>query len=104
MIHDNLRVTAAHDTVLDYAEFFLLLLEFDTRWDEFLLSMTKIPSDDILEESVHNEDTGVWATQDHIRIVRHGNSSKDIDAQLSEIKNDDEEEYRSATSITKLWG
>ena len=23
--------------------------EFDTRWDEILLSMTKIPSDDILE-------------------------------------------------------
>ena len=26
--------------------------EFDTRWNEILLSMTKIPSDDILEKSV----------------------------------------------------
>ena len=25
-----------------------MFLEFDTRWDELLLSMTKIPSDDIL--------------------------------------------------------
>ena len=25
------------------------ILEFDTKWDEILLSMTQIPSDDILE-------------------------------------------------------
>ena len=48
--------TGAHDTVLDYADLFSVSLfettmfqEFDTRWDEMLLSMTKIPSDDILE-------------------------------------------------------
>ena len=46
----------AHDTVLDYADLFSvtfhddnILQEFDTRWDEVLLSMSKIPSDDILE-------------------------------------------------------
>ena len=44
-----------HDTVLDYVDLFSAALrddniqEFDTRWDEVLLSMTKIPSDDILE-------------------------------------------------------
>ena len=27
--------------------------EFDSKWDGFLLSMTKIPSDDILEGSAH---------------------------------------------------
>ena len=49
------RVTGAHDTVLDYAGLFSVSLhgeyiqEFDTRWDEVLLSMSKIPSDDILE-------------------------------------------------------
>ena len=47
--------TGAHDTVLDWADLFSITLrndnvqEFDTRWDEILLSMTKIPSDDILE-------------------------------------------------------
>ena len=43
------------DTVLDYADLFSATLrnhdvqDFDTRWDEILLSMTKIPSDDVLE-------------------------------------------------------
>ena len=55
MIYDYFRVTGAHHRVLDYADFFSITLrndnvqEFDTRWDEIPLSMTKIPSDDILE-------------------------------------------------------
>ena len=55
MIYDYFRVTGAHDTVLDYADLFSVTLhddniqEFETRWDEVLLSMSKIPSDDILE-------------------------------------------------------
>ena len=48
MIHDYFRVTGAHHTVLDYADLFTIILrnddvqEFDTRWDEISLSMTKI--------------------------------------------------------------
>ena len=55
MIHDYFRVTGAHDTVLAFADLFSVTLrddnvqEFDTIWDEVLLSMTKNPSDDILE-------------------------------------------------------
>ena len=55
MIYDYFRVTCAHRTALDYADFFSVTLhgdniqDFDTRWDEVLLSMSKIPSDDILE-------------------------------------------------------
>ena len=55
MIYDYFRVTGAHDTVLDYADLFSVTLhddniqEFDTRWNELLLSMSKIPSDDISE-------------------------------------------------------
>ena len=55
MIYDYFRVTGAHDTVLDYCDLFSVTLrddniqEFDTRWDEVLLLMTKIPSDDVLE-------------------------------------------------------
>ena len=46
MIYDYFRVAGAHDTVLDYADSFSVSLsndavqEFDTRWDEILLSMT----------------------------------------------------------------
>ena len=59
MIYDYFRVTRAHDTVLDYADLFSVIIhddnvqEFDTRWDEVLLSMSKIPSDDILEISTN---------------------------------------------------
>ena len=55
MIYNNFRVTGAHDTVLDYADLLSITLrnddveEFDTKWDEILLSMTKIPPDDVLE-------------------------------------------------------
>ena len=50
MVYDYFRVTGAHKTVLDYADLFSVTLhedniqEFDTRWDEVLLSMTKIPA------------------------------------------------------------
>ena len=55
MIYDYFRVTGAQDTVLDYTGSSSVTLrddnvqEFDTRWDEILLSMSKIPSDDVLE-------------------------------------------------------
>ena len=55
MIFDYFRVTGAYDTVLDHAHSFSVTLhddkiqEFDTRWDEVLLSMSKLPSDVILE-------------------------------------------------------
>ena len=48
MIYDYFRATGAHDTVLDYADLFFVthrddnIQEFDTRWDEVLLSMSKI--------------------------------------------------------------
>ena len=55
MIYDYFRVADAHDAVLDCADLFSVVLqndsaqEFDTRWDEVLLSRSKIPSDDICE-------------------------------------------------------
>ena len=58
MIYDYFRVTGAHDTVLDSAELFSVTLhddniqEVDTRCDEVLLSLSKIPSEYVLE-SLH---------------------------------------------------
>ena len=55
MICDYFRVIGAHDSVLDYADLFSVTLrddnvqEFNTRWDEVLLSKSKIPSDHILQ-------------------------------------------------------
>ena len=48
-------MTGAHDTIFDYADLLSVTLhddnvqEFETRCDEVLLSVSKIPSDDILE-------------------------------------------------------
>ena len=55
LIYEYFRVTRAKDSVENYADLFTVVLrndeiqEFDSKWDEILLSMTKIPSDDILE-------------------------------------------------------
>ena len=55
LIYECFRVTGANDSVENYADLFTVALrndniqEFDTKWDEILLSMTQIPSDDILE-------------------------------------------------------
>ena len=56
MIYDYFRVTGSHDSVENYTDLFTIVLrnddiqEFDSKCDGILLSMTKIPHDDILEE------------------------------------------------------
>ena len=55
LIYEYLRVTGANDSVGNYADIFTVghrnddIQEFDSKWDGILLSMTKIPPDDILE-------------------------------------------------------
>ena len=55
LIYEYFRVTGANGSVDNYADLFTIVLrnddlqEFDSKWDGILLSMTKIPPDDILE-------------------------------------------------------
>ena len=55
LIYEYFQVTGANDSVENYADLFTVVLrdddiqEFDSKCDEILLSMTQIPSDDILE-------------------------------------------------------
>ena len=55
LIYDHFRVTGSHDSVENYTKQFTIVLrnddiqEFDSNWDGILLSMTKIPHDEILE-------------------------------------------------------
>ena len=55
LIYEYFRVTGANDSVENYADLFTIGLRnddiqvFDSKWDEILLSMTKIPPDDIME-------------------------------------------------------
>ena len=77
MIHDYFRVTGAHDTVLDFADLFSITLrndsvqDFDTRWVEILLSMTKIPTDDVLESLYKMRIRKSDQLKNCIRIERH---------------------------------
>ena len=55
LIYEYFRVTGANDSVENYADLFTLVVrnadiqEFDSKWDGILLSITQIPSDEILE-------------------------------------------------------
>ena len=55
LIYEDFPVTGANDSVENDADLFTIVLrnddiqEFDSKWDGILLSMTQIPSDDILE-------------------------------------------------------
>ena len=55
LIYEYSRVTGANDSVENYTDLFTIVLqnddiqEFDSKWDGILLSMTKIPPDDLLE-------------------------------------------------------
>ena len=55
LIYEHCLVTGATESVENYADLFTIILrnddiqEFDSKWDGILLSMTKIPHDDILE-------------------------------------------------------
>ena len=55
LIYDYFRVTGSHDSVENYTDLFTIVLrnddiqELDSNWDGILLSMMKIPHDDILE-------------------------------------------------------
>ena len=55
LIYEYFRVTGANDSVENCADLFTISLrnediqEFDSKWDGILLSMTKVPPDDILE-------------------------------------------------------
>ena len=84
LICDYFRVTNVNDSVLDHADLGSIVLrndniqEFDTRWDEILLSMEQFPPEDILE-SLSKLRIRVSEKLRRIRIVQLGDSSEEID-------------------------
>ena len=60
LIYEYFWVTGANDSVENYADLFTIALrhddvqECDSKWDGIFLSMTQIPSDDILESIKQN--------------------------------------------------
>ena len=65
LIYEYFRVTGANGSVENYADLFTVSLrnddiqDFDSKLDGILLSMTKIPPDDILERIVQIKNTRV---------------------------------------------
>ena len=69
---------------------------------KFYYLCQKNPSDDILESLYRLRMRESAQVKTVLRIVRHGDSSEDTDAQKSEVEDYGEEKYRSETTITKL--
>ena len=91
LINEYFRVTGANDSAENYADLFTIVLrndgiqEFDSKRDEIFLSMTQIPSDDILER-LYKLRIREWETQDRIGIVQCGDSSEEGWTWLSQIE------------------
>ena len=84
LIYDYFRVTGSHDSVENYADLFTISLrnddiqEFDSKWAGILLSMTKIPHDDILEGLYKLRIRESEKLKTVIGIVRPGDSSEEV--------------------------
>ena len=108
MIHDYFQVTGDRDTVLDSAELFSITLrndnvqDFGTRWDEILLSLTKIPPDDVLESlyKLRIRDSDQLKTVLELKDMEIHQKMSMLNNQ--KLKTMVEEEHRSETSIMKL--
>ena len=83
LIYEYFPVTGANDSVENYADLFTIALrnddiqEFDSTWDDILLSMTQIPSDDILESLYKLRIRESEKLKNRIGIVQYGDSSEE---------------------------
>ena len=102
LIYEQFRVTGTDDSVENYTDLFTIVLrnddiqEFDSKWDG-ILSMAKIPHDDILE-GLYKLRIRVWEIKDRVGIVRPGDSSEKDRTWLSQIESYGEEKYRTRNS------
>ena len=103
LIYEYFPVIGANDSVENSANLFTIAVrnddiqEFDSKWDGILLSMTKIPPDDILE-GLYKLRTRESENQDRIGIVRLGDSLEEVRTWLSQIENCGEKKYRARNS------
>ena len=109
IIYDYLRVTGAHDTALDYADLFSVALhddnvqEFDTRWDEVQLSMSKIPSDVVLESLYKLRIREFAQLKTVLELYDMEFHQKISIPNYQKLKTMVKKEKRSEIAITKLW-
>ena len=110
LIYDYFRVTGVNDSVIDYADLWAVVLrnediqEFDTRWDEILLSMEQFPTWWHPGKSVQIKNTRVWENQDRVGIVQLGNSSGEGETWLSQIDDKGKKTCWATFESTERWG
>ena len=101
-------MTGAHGTVLDNADLFPVTLrdenipDFDTSWDEVLLSMSTINSDDIWESQYKlriRKSAQLKAVLGLHDMETHQNTSM---PNYQKIEDNGQDKLRSETSIAKL--
>ena len=110
LIYEFFWVTGANDSVENYADLFTISLrnddiqEFDSKWDEIILSMTQIPIWWHLGRIVQTKNTRVWEIQDRIGIVQYGDSSEEGWTWLSQIEDNGKKKYRAEFVNHEFWG
>ena len=101
LIYEYFRVTGANDSVENYADLFTIVLlnddiqEFNSKWDGILLSMTNIPSVDILEGLYKLRKRESEKLKDRIGTVQFGDPSEESRTWLSQIEDNSEKKYRA---------
>ena len=72
-------------------------IRYEMGWNSIIYDQD--PTWWCLGKFVQVRNTWVWSTQNRMRIVRHGNSSQNVDAWRAEVENDGEEKHRSEILI-----
>ena len=91
LIYEYFRVTGADDSVENYADLFTVVLrnddiqEFDSKCDGISSSMTRIPSDDILEGLYKLRVRESERLKTVLEFVQYGDSSEESSTSLSQI-------------------
>ena len=104
LIYDFFRVTGIHDSVENYADLFTIVLrnddiqEFDSKWDGILLSMTKIPPDDILEGLYKLRIRESDKLKTVLELCDLETHQKKIGPDFSQIENYGKKKYRAGNS------
>ena len=109
LIFEYFRVTGAHDSVENYADLFTIayrnveIQEFDSKWDGILLSMTKIPSDDILEGLYKLRIRESEKLKTVLELYDYGDSSEETRTWLSQIEDNGEKKHRAEFTNGEFW-
>ena len=103
LIYEYFRVTGANDSVENCADLFAVVLrsddiqEFDSKWDEILLSMTQIPPDDI-GEGLYKLRVGESEKLKTVLELYNMDSSEESWTWLSQIEDNGEKKYRAEST------